>query len=322
MLLQVPDVLTQEELRHCREVLETSQWVDGKVTAGDQAAKAKNNLQIRWKAMRHGCWERSFSRRLAEPHLQFCGFAAARPAPMFNRYDVGMTFVAHVDNSIRTIPGTGGMRMRADVSTTIFLTDPEDYDGGELVIEDTFGTHAVKLPAGHMVVYPSSSLHRVQPITRGSRWGCFFWTQSMIKDDGLRAMLYDLDVAIMQTRSNSEMITRSARSGEPLPQSAAPVGGTVTAENQKHWWRCSLGSRSCILIGRNMRVRWICYGPPRGLAMPERSTCLAEPMSAAGACRRIRHLPPPIIATLLNWEMHGPSSIWQISTSAVLVLSK
>lgn len=201
MLLQVPDVLTKEELQHCRAVLEASRWVDGKVTAGDQAAQAKNNLQIPA--------ESEEARLLGEVVLTALGRnptfnSATLPLrvlpPMFNRYDVGMTFGAHVDNSIRTIPGTGGMRMRADVSTTIFLTEPEDYDGGELVIEDTFGTHAVKLPAGHMVVYPASSLHKVLPITRGSRWGCFFWTQSMIKDDGLRSMMYDLDVSIMQTR--------------------------------------------------------------------------------------------------------------------------
>jgi PKHD-type hydroxylase len=119
--------------------------------------------------------------------------------PMFNRYDVGMKFGAHVDGAIRAIPGAG-MRMRADVSTTIFLTDPDDYDGGELVIEDSFGAHEVKLPAGHAVVYPASSLHSVNEITRGSRWGSFFWTQSMLKSGEQRAMLYDLDMAIIAAR--------------------------------------------------------------------------------------------------------------------------
>ncbi|MBT9370153.1 Fe2+-dependent dioxygenase [Rhizobium sp. CSW-27] len=202
MLIQVPDVLTADEVRHCRAVLEASQWVDGRVTAGDQAAKAKNNLQIPA--------ESAEAVALGDLILQALGRnptynSAALPLrvlpPMFNRYDVGMTFGAHVDNSIRTVPGTGGMRLRADVSTTIFLSDPGDYEGGELVIEDTFGTHAVKLPAGHMVVYPASSLHRVMPVTRGSRWASFFWAQSMIKDDGLRAMLYDLDVSIIAIRA-------------------------------------------------------------------------------------------------------------------------
>ena len=113
--------------------------------------------------------------------------AAALPLrvlpPLFNRYDVGMGFGAHVDGAIRMVPGAG-IRMRADISTTLFLTDPAEYDGGELVIEDTFGQHAVKLPAGDMIVYPATSLHRVEPITRGSRWSAFFWTQSMVKDDG------------------------------------------------------------------------------------------------------------------------------------------
>lgn len=202
MLIQVPDVLTPDEVRHCRAVLDASQWVDGRVTAGDQAAKAKNNLQIPT--------ESAEAVALGDLILQALGRnptynSAALPLrvlpPMFNRYDVGMTFGAHVDNSIRTVPGTGGMRLRADVSTTIFLSDPGDYEGGELVIEDTFGTHAVKLPAGHMVVYPASSLHRVMPVTRGSRWASFFWAQSMIKDDGLRAMLYDLDVSIIAIRA-------------------------------------------------------------------------------------------------------------------------
>jgi len=201
MLIQIPDVLTSDEVRHCRAVLEQSPWVDGRATAGDQAAKAKNNLQIPV--------DSGEARALGEIVL---GALARNPSynsaalplrvlpPMFNRYDPGMTFGAHVDNSIRTIPGSGGMRMRADVSTTIFLTDPDEYEGGELLVEDSYGAHAVKLPAGHMVVYPASSLHRVVPVTRGSRWGSFFWAQSMVKDDGLRTMLYDLDVAIIETR--------------------------------------------------------------------------------------------------------------------------
>ncbi len=190
MLVHIPDVLTPEEVQHCRQVLESSRWVDGRVTAGDQAAKSKNNLQIPV--------DSAEARALGDIVLNALGRnptynSAALPLrvlpPMFNRYDVGMTFGAHVDNSIRTVPGTGGMRMRADVSTTIFLTEPDEYDGGELLVEDSYGTHSVKLPAGHMVVYPASSLHRVVPITRGSRWASFFWAQSMIKDDGLRTML-------------------------------------------------------------------------------------------------------------------------------------
>ncbi len=201
MLLQIPDILTAEEVAHCRAVLEASPWVDGRVTAGDQAAQIKANLQIP-----------EDSETARELGVVILKALARSPAfnsavlplrvlpPMFNRYDRNMTYGYHVDNSIRTIPGSGGMRMRADVSTTIFLNDPDDYDGGDLIVEDTYGTKAVKLPAGHAVVYPSSSLHQVSPVTRGSRWASFFFTQSLVKDDGLRAMLYDLDVAIIDLR--------------------------------------------------------------------------------------------------------------------------
>lgn len=201
MLIHIPDVLTAEELRHCRTVLENGQWVDGRATAGDLAAKTKHNLQIPV-----DCAE---ARALGELVLNALGrnetyHSAALPLrvlpPMFNRYDAGMTFGTHVDNAIRTVPGTGGMRMRADVSTTLFLSDPDDYDGGELLVQDSYGTHSVKLPAGHMVVYPASSLHRVMPITRGSRWASFFWAQSMVKDDALRTTLYELDRAIIDVR--------------------------------------------------------------------------------------------------------------------------
>ncbi|MDO5622497.1 MAG: Fe2+-dependent dioxygenase [Paracoccus sp. (in: a-proteobacteria)] len=202
MLIQVPDVLTKDELSHIRQRLSDGAWQDGRETAGDQAAKSKLNLQIPP--------DSDLARELSDIVLRALArnetyTTAALPLrvlpPMFNRYDVGMTFGAHTDNSIRTIPGSGGMRMRADVSTTIFLTEPDEYEGGELIVEDTYGPHSVKLPAGHMVIYPSSSLHLVQPVTRGSRWASFFWAQSMVRDDGRRAMLYDLDVAIRRTRA-------------------------------------------------------------------------------------------------------------------------
>lgn len=201
MLVQVPDVLTREEVRHCRQVLEQSPWVDGRATAGDQAAKTKNNLQIPVDSQEARALGEIVLNALARnPTYNSAVLPLRVLPPMFNRYDPGMTFGAHVDNSIRTVPGSGGMRMRADVSTTIFLTDPDEYDGGELLVEDTYGAHSVKLPAGHMVVYPASSLHRVVPVTRGSRWGSFFWAQSLVKDEGVRTMLYDLDVAIIETR--------------------------------------------------------------------------------------------------------------------------
>lgn len=201
MLIHVPNVLSAEEVAHFRAVLEASAWADGRETAGDLAIKAKNNLQIPV--------DSPAALELGERVLHALGrsetyTSAALPLrvlpPMFNRYDAGMTFGFHTDNAIRTIPGAGGRRMRADVSTTIFLSAPEDYDGGELVVQDTYGTQRVKLPAGDMVVYPSSSLHEVTPVTRGSRWASFFWAQSMVREDDKRAILYNLDTAIRQTR--------------------------------------------------------------------------------------------------------------------------
>jgi len=201
MLVTIPDVLTPEELAYIRQVLESTQWVDGRTTAGDQAALVKNNLQVPP--------DSDAARELSQIVMRALGrnptfSSAALPLhvlpPMFNRYDEGMTFGAHVDGSIRVVPGSG-MRMRTDVSSTLFLTPPEDYDGGELVVHDTYGTHHVKLPAGHMVVYPATSMHSVTPVTRGSRWGSFFWTQSMVKDDWRRNMLYDLDRSIISIRS-------------------------------------------------------------------------------------------------------------------------
>jgi PKHD-type hydroxylase len=200
LLVHLRGVLTQDEVAHCRRVLEASAWLDGKVTAGEVAAKAKNNLQVPE--------DSAEARELGDIILRALGRnptfnAAALPfrvlPPMFNRYDVGMSFAAHVDGAVRAVPGAG-IRMRADVSSTLFLSPPEEYDGGELVIEDSYGSHAVKLAAGDMIVYPTTSLHRVEPITRGSRWSSFFWTQSMVKDDGQRALLYDLDLAIIETR--------------------------------------------------------------------------------------------------------------------------
>ena len=200
MLVHIPNVLSPQEVAHCRQVLEASPWVDGKVTAGDQAAKAKLNLQIPEDSPEARTLGDLILRALARnPLFNSAALPLRVLPPMFNRYDVGMSFGAHVDGAIRAIPGAS-MRMRADVSSTLFLTDPEDYDGGELVIEDTYGSHSVKLPAGDMIVYPATSLHRVEPITRGSRWSSFFWTQSMVKDEGLRALLYDFDLSIIQVR--------------------------------------------------------------------------------------------------------------------------
>jgi PKHD-type hydroxylase len=202
LLIHIKNILSAQEVAYCREVLEASPWVDGKVTAGEQAAKAKINLQIPEDSPEARTLGDLILRALARnPLFNSAALPLRVLPPMFNRYDVGMGFGAHVDGAIRAIPGAN-MRMRADVSSTLFLTAPEDYDGGELVIEDTYGSHSVKLPAGDMIVYPATSLHRVEPITRGSRWSSFFWTQSMVKDEGLRALLYDLDLSIIQVRQD------------------------------------------------------------------------------------------------------------------------
>ncbi|MCI0754194.1 Fe2+-dependent dioxygenase [Teichococcus vastitatis] len=202
MLVHIPDLLTADEVAYCRQVLAAAAWVDGRVTAGDQSAQAKRNLQVPQDSPQ--------GRELSELVLRALGrsaqFAtAALPLkvfpPLFNRYDMGMTFHAHVDNAIRPVPGTGA-RIRTDVSSTLFLTPPDDYDGGELVVEDTYGQQRVKLPAGHMVVYPASSLHRVEPVTRGSRWASFFWTQSLVKQDDRRRMLYEMDLSIRHLRAD------------------------------------------------------------------------------------------------------------------------
>ena len=194
MLVHIEQVLTSDQLALCRERLAAQDWVDGRVTAGEQSARAKNNLQVPEDA--------PAARELGEMILSALGknpafVSAALPLrvfpPLFNRYDAGMAFDTHVDNAIRF---AGPVRFRTDVSATLCLTDPADYDGGELIVEDAYGEHAVKLAAGDMILYPASSLHRVTPITRGSRWAAFFWAQSMVRADAQRSLLYDLDNAI------------------------------------------------------------------------------------------------------------------------------
>ncbi len=194
MLLHIERVLTPEQVAECRQALTQAAWVDGKVTAGEQSAKAKHNLQIPE--------DGPVARRLGDMILGALGrnpafVSAALPLrvfpPLFNRYDEGMSFGVHVDNAIRF---AGPVRFRTDLSVTLFLTDPADYDGGELIVEDAYGEHAVKLPAGDMILYPASSLHRVAPITRGSRWASFFWAQSMVRSDEQRTLLWNLDNAI------------------------------------------------------------------------------------------------------------------------------
>jgi PKHD-type hydroxylase len=203
MLLAVPDVLTADEVAQARQVMEAAEWVDGRVTAGHQSARAKDNRQIP---------EGSPAARklgdLVVAALQRSPLfvSAALPLrvfpPLFNRYEGGQSFGTHVDNAIRQVPGTPH-RVRTDLSATLFLSRPEDYEGGELVVEDTYGVHSVKLPAGHLVLYPASSLHHVRPVQRGTRLASFFWVQSMVRDDGERTLLFDLDTAIQRLAAES-----------------------------------------------------------------------------------------------------------------------
>jgi PKHD-type hydroxylase len=196
MIVQVPNVLNAEQIAHCREVMNRASWIDGRVTAGHQSAQVKDNRQLPENSpearelgdMIVGALERNSLFITATLPLRVF-------PPLFNRYEGGESFGAHLDNSIRQIPGTP-LRVRTDISATLFLSAPEEYDGGELVIDDVYGAHAVKLPAGDMVVYPASSLHHVNPVTRGVRLASFFWVQSLVRDDGSRTLLFDLDMAI------------------------------------------------------------------------------------------------------------------------------
>jgi PKHD-type hydroxylase len=200
-MLHIPKVLTAEELQNCRNLLTAAGWIDGRETAGAQAAKVKRNFQLPE--------DSDTTRQLQQIVLGALNrhplfFSAALPKkilpPYFNCYTGEMnTFGNHVDNAIRTAPN-GQFRVRADVSCTLFFSEPHEYDGGELVVEDTFGEKRVKLPAGDMILYPSSSVHRVEPVTQGARTASFFWTESMIREDERRRLLYDLDLNIMALR--------------------------------------------------------------------------------------------------------------------------
>lgn len=196
MLIAIPNVLDEATLHRVRALMADGEWVDGNVTSGPQSALAKRNRQLPE--------DSATAREAGGIVLDALGrsplfFAAALPLkvfpPLFNRYEGGEAFGLHVDNAIRMKRGTD-FRIRSDLSATLFLDDPESYDGGELVIEDRFGPQTIKLPAGHMVLYPASSLHRVTPVTRGVRTAAFFWAQSMVRDDGERRLLFDLDQSV------------------------------------------------------------------------------------------------------------------------------
>jgi PKHD-type hydroxylase len=223
MLLHLPNVLSREQVGECRRLLDAAAWVDGRVTAGHQSAKAKNNQQLPEDA--------PLAKQLGQLILSALEknslfISAALPSkifpPLFNRYSMGQSFGVHVDNAIRQVRNTAH-RVRTDISATLFLSAQEEYDGGELIVEDTYGTQRVKLPAGDMVLYPGTSLHRVDGVTRGARVASFFWIQSMVRDDAQRTLLFDLDTAIQTIAAEN-------------PQHAAAIQLTGVYHNLLRQW--------------------------------------------------------------------------------------
>ncbi|NHN78275.1 Fe2+-dependent dioxygenase [Azotobacter chroococcum] len=196
MLLHIPGVFSRDEVRRIRQALEQAQWLDGKVTAGYQSARTKHNLQLAEDdplaqeiatAMLERLWQNPQFMSAALPHKVY--------PPLFNCYTDGGTFGFHIDNAVRQVRGSAE-RVRTDLSSTLFFSDPDEYDGGELVIQDTYGMQRVKLPAGDLVLYPATSIHQVTPVTRGARYASFFWTQSLVREAPQRSLLYEMDQAI------------------------------------------------------------------------------------------------------------------------------
>lgn len=203
MLVTIHQVLQPDELALARQLLAQSEWESGAVTAGIQAAQAKNNLQLPESAIHLPSLRRLLLDALNRTPLFF---SAALPLkilpPFFNQYQGATnTYGFHTDSAMRLVPGTHGQYLRADISATLFLSEPDEYEGGELTIQDTFGTHGIKLPAGSLVLYPSSSVHAVTPVTRGSRLASFMFIQSMVRDETQRRLLYDMDMALLQLRT-------------------------------------------------------------------------------------------------------------------------
>jgi PKHD-type hydroxylase len=198
MLIQIPDLLDKNQVAECRKILDRSQWIDGSVTAGHQSRLAKSNMQLAEDdpmAIEMG----DLILAALERNQLFVSSALPRRIfpPLFNRYSGGQNFGTHVDNAIRQVTGTEH-RIRTDLSATLFFSGPDEYEGGELVIEDNFGVQRVKLNAGSLILYPASSLHHVTPVTDGTRTASFFWIQSMVRDDAQRTLLFDMDTAIQR----------------------------------------------------------------------------------------------------------------------------
>ncbi len=223
MLLHIPDVLTDEQVAEARLALDRAEWIDGRTTAGHQSARVKHNRQLDERDPTARALGNAILSAL-ERHPLFVAAALPRRIfpPLFNRYEAGEAFGSHVDNSIRQMPGTPH-RIRTDLSATLFFSEPADYDGGELLVEDTYGVHSVKLPAGHLLLYPSTSLHNVRPVTRGARVASFFWIQSLVRDDSARTLLFDLDAAIQRVSAE-------------LPDHPAAVQLTAVYHNLLRRW--------------------------------------------------------------------------------------
>lgn len=204
MLLRVPEVLSAEALKRCRDIIDNADWADGKITAGSQSEQVKNNRQLPEDSAASRAARAVVLEALSTSAMFFTGALPKKIfPPLFNRYDgTANAFGNHIDNSVRTWAATGA-HVRTDLSATLFLSNPHEYDGGELVIEDTFGTQAIKLAAGDMILYPASSVHRVEAVTRGTRLASFFWIESMVRDDAQRRLLFDMDMAILALRESS-----------------------------------------------------------------------------------------------------------------------
>lgn len=198
MMLRIPALLTPEEVRECRQAMEAADWQDGRTTAGHLAARVKSNLQLPVDSPLAQKMGTLIMDKLSRNPLYLSAALPLRVLPpRFNRYEGGGTYGNHIDNALFVIPGTA-IKVRTDVSTTVFFSDPDEYEGGELVVEDTFGHQSVKLAAGDAILYPGTSLHRVNPVTQGTRYASFFWTQSLVQSDEQRRLLFDLDQSIQQ----------------------------------------------------------------------------------------------------------------------------
>jgi PKHD-type hydroxylase len=219
MLLTIENVLTPEQVTQARQKLATAEWVDGRVTAGYQAQEVKRNAQIpETSPIAKELGDIILAGLARSPRFMSAALPLRVFPPMFNSYAGGQTFGTHVDTAIRQL-ATTGQRIRTDLSATLFLTPPSEYDGGELIVEDSYGEKSVKLPAGDMVLYPATSLHRVEPVTRGNRVSSFFWIQSMIRQDAHRTLLFDLDASIQRLAGSDH--AQSA----PIKQSSVQLTG-------------------------------------------------------------------------------------------------